>query len=604
MDREQQRRLGAWYTPHDLVDFVFDRALTALTSRRPPQGDESAPRPTDSGSGARSDMAAGCVTAADLGADVCSVTDAHAVEKLGVLSKLRILDPACGDGRFLAAAHDALGPRAEILGVDLDPGAVAAARLAVPAANVTEADALAFSWSPGTFDLIIGNPPFLGQMTSLTSRGGRSSLGGGAYADTAALFLSLAHQLAKPDGGIIALVLPQSILATRDAGPIRAAVTADAALTDLWVAGEAVFDAAVHTVVAVFQRGRPQGLIRRWFGPNFDPVSPATVRAYVQRRVSSLAADVVGIGWPAVGAVDAQGHMVSGAGAVDARGHLVSGAGAVDVQGHTVSGSGAVRGVRATAASVGGQGQLALEGERLLQRSDGETGRLGGESWSFLTADLAGVPQVSPETGGVLGDIATVTADFRDQYYGLVGAVGDDVDGPPLITSGLIDAAVCHWGAKPTRFAKVRYQAPRVNVAALSPALQTWAAARLVPKVLMATQTKVIEAIADPQGELLPSVPVLSIVPRNPDDVWSVLAVVLAPSTSAWAATAYLGAGMTSNALKLSAAQARTIPLPAHPWADAIAPLRAGDFPAFARAMNRAYAVPDEPVTAWWLARI
>ena len=453
MDREKQRRLGAWYTPTALVDFVLERALAVA-------GDRIA----------------------------------------------RVLDPSCGDGRFLAAAQVFL-PSATLLGTDIDPGAVDAARTSVAHATIVKTDAL--SWTTDPVDLIVGNPPFLSQMSSRTSRGGTSDLGGGPYADTAALFLARSLGLVRPDGGVVALVLPQSILATRDAGPIRAAAVTGAALTDLWVAGGPMFDAAVHTIVAVFKRGERQGAIRRWFGPQFASVAP----------------------------VEEPGDL------------------------STMS------------------------------------------SWSFLASDLAGVPSVSPVTNGTLADIATVTADFRDQYYGLIGAVGDDGDGPPLITCGLIDVAQNLWGTRQTRFAKQVYRAPRVNVAALSPSLQTWAAARLVPKVLMATQTKVIEAIADPDGALLPSVPVISIVPYNPDDVWRVLAVVLAPSTSAWAATHYLGAGLTSTAIKLSATQVRTLPLPCGSWDDGADLVRQGQLDAFATVMNAHYDVPTQPVTGWWQAR-
>ena len=47
-----------------------------------------------------------------------------------------------------------------------------------------------------------------------------------------------------------------------------------------------------------------------------------------------------------------------------------------------------------------------------------------------------------------------LTADFRNQYYGLVGAVSDSAVGPPLITSGLIEPNECWWGRRPVRFAK------------------------------------------------------------------------------------------------------------------------------------------------------
>ena len=67
--------------------------------------------------------------------------------------------------------------------------------------------------------------------------------------------------------------------------------------------------------------------------------------------------------------------------------------------------------------------------------------------------------------GPTLGDIATFTADFRDQYYGLVGAVSDDGDGPPLITSGLIEPGRVLVGRRQVRFAKQRFAAPRVDLA-------------------------------------------------------------------------------------------------------------------------------------------
>ena len=74
------------------------------------------------------------------------------------------------------------------------------------------------------FDVVVGNPPYLSQLAAATTRGGASRHGGGPYADAAVEFLALAVRLARPDGGRIGLVLPQSILASRDAAPVRAEV--------------------------------------------------------------------------------------------------------------------------------------------------------------------------------------------------------------------------------------------------------------------------------------------------------------------------------------------------------------------------------------------
>jgi hypothetical protein len=175
-------------------------------------------------------------------------------------------------------------------------------------------------------------------------------------------------------------------------------------------------------------------------------------------------------------------------------------------------------------------------------------------SWSGL---LTGSSPAAHD-GPVLGDIASFTADFRDQYYGLVGAVGDDVDGPPLVTSGLIDPGRCHWGERPVRFAKQRFVAPRVALARLSPTLQRWAAQRLVPKILIANQTRVIEAVHDAAGEWLPCVPVITCVTAEPERVMAVLA---SPAANEWVHHQVAGSGLSAGTVRLSPRLLAAIPL-------------------------------------------
>jgi hypothetical protein len=130
------------------------------------------------------------------------------------------------------------------------------------------------------------------------------------------------------------------------------------------------------------------------------------------------------------------------------------------------------------------------------------------------------------------------------------------------VTTGLVEPAACLWGSRPTRFLKQRWQAPVVDVAALPDLLAGWVGARLVPKVLVATQGKVVEAVADPEGRWLPSVPTVTVAAGDPDDLWHLLAVLLAPPVSAHAAARYAGTALTMRAIKLSARQVAAIPLP------------------------------------------
>ena len=104
----------------------------------------------------------------------------------------------------------------------------------------------------GGFDVVLGNPPYLNQMASATTRGGSSPHGGGPYADAAAEFLALAIRLTRP-GGRVGLVLPQSLLSARDAEPIRRFIDEHAALRWMWWSDDHVFDASVR----VFAAGGP-----------------------------------------------------------------------------------------------------------------------------------------------------------------------------------------------------------------------------------------------------------------------------------------------------------------------------------------------------------
>ena len=122
------------------------------------------------------------------------------------------------------------------------------------------------------------------------------------------------------------------------------------------------------------------------------------------------------------------------------------------------------------------------------------------------------------------------------------------------------------------------------------------------PKVLVATQTRVVEAFADEAGTCVPCTPVISVVPRSLP-LWHVLAVLLAPPVSAWALRRAAGAALSGDAIKLSASQIRTIPLPptGDAWDQAVAQLRAGDLRAAGSSMGLAYGCD---VQAWWDARL
>ncbi len=438
---------------------------------------------------------------------------------------LTVLDPACGDGRLLEAVGARVatwGLNCVLVGVDIDPEAVRTAsnRLG-SSAVIIQGDALSpLTQNPlssqtttlGTCDLFIANPPFISQMSAHTTRGGSSRHGGGPYADVAAEFCGLALQATSRDRGRIAMILPQSLLTARDAGPIRSQMNeVSTALWD-WHSDELHFDAAVR-VCAIgreLHRGLPQ-------------VSEAT-------SVSTLS------------------------------------------------------------------------------------------SWGHLIARARGVPPLGDlHTAGVLGDRGELNANFRDQYYGLVPAVkesGPDRDHhlPPFITTGLIDPGVCHWGSRPARFAKHTFNAPRVDLEALDQSMLAWAHRKLVPKVLVATQTRVIEAVADPAGAWLPGVPITSITPliirgTSPDApdtdpenrIWEIAAVLTSPvaTLAAWWANA--GSGLSATSVRISPRLIAATPWPAGDISDAVQHLRQGRIIECGYSVAAAYGVGVEhPAIGWW----
>jgi hypothetical protein len=251
-------------------------------------------------------------------------------------------------------------------------------------------------------------------------------------------------------------------------------------------------------------------------------------------------------------------------------------------------------------------------------------------SWSRLLSGLRDEPAVPSLDGlrsaGVLGDHCTVTAGFRDQFYGLIPYVVDDPDldlddrtHAPLVTSGLIDPARSAWGAREMRYGGRRWAAPRVDVAAVAAAggsLARWVQRKRVPKLLVAAQTRAIEAVADPHGTWLPSTPVATVVPLG-GMPWHVLAVLLSPVATLSALHGNRGSGLSPDAIRLPPATLRALPTPAgrSSWDAGAASVREASraegpaarsalLEAGAASMCHAYGIEPAHAVPWWKERL
>ncbi|GAB5495642.1 MAG: hypothetical protein Phyf2KO_07220 [Phycisphaerales bacterium] len=351
----------------------------------------------------------------------------------------------------------------------------------------------------GGFNAIVGNPPFLSQLSSATAlnRGyaaiikQRIGKAASAYTDTSALFLADALSKLLP-AGRVSFILPQSVLASRDAAALRSRILDCHTLEHLWVSGEQAFEQTLVSTCApiVHQTRLQDAAINHSYSLAFRESESGTDAAETQ-----------------------------------------------------------------------------------------ETG-----TWSCVAADARGLPRVIPVAGGKLNEIATATADFRDEYYGLAGfivdmQIADEHLFPKLITTSMIDPAHNGWGKRSFRILKEKWGFPRIDRdrMRISGTLSGWMDTRLVSKVLVATQSHVIEAVVDDEGACLPCMPVISACPKPEVDLWHLASAVSSPVACLHAVRHYSGTAMTPDAIKLSAKQLLTlpIPLPCESWDSAADRFRA-----------------------------
>ncbi len=345
--------------------------------------------------------------------------------------------------------------------------------------------------------MVVGNPPFLSQLGAETARGAadaarlRERFGDvvRAYTDPAALFLLRACDLAAP-GGTVALVQPQSSLASRDAAGVRDAVAARARVEEIWFPEAPGFDASVDVCVPVLTVGAT--------GPD--------------------------VPWSA--------HL--------ARAHGVPGRRAVG-----------------TAA------------RRSTRRRPPPGSAVSTTAWSSTCTKAMTAP-----TG-----VPLVTT--RDDRPGARG-VGRACRAHRRAHLGRGRSSTCD---------------------ALEGRAADWVRRTGGPKLLVATQTRVVEVAVDDDGRWIPAVP-LVVVLAPVERLWPLAAALAAPAVTAWSLARTAGRALSPRALKVTAALLRAVPLPVDEaaWDRGTEAFRSGDLDGFVDAMAVAYGVGPE-VGAWWVER-
>ena len=209
LPRGRRRAQGAFFTPPALVGFVVNAVLARRWEAGVAWDDDGAPA-------------------------------------------LTVLDPSCGDGRFLVAARDWLvarsprGPAAApaiarrcLVGIERDRAFAEASRARLGGATIHCAEALLEPPPLAPADVVVGNPPYQRSIHLERTdpalwralRGRYAATSHGEW-DLYAAFLEQALAWLGPDGAA-GLVVPSRWLTARFAGPLRARLAAAGAVCAL-----------------------------------------------------------------------------------------------------------------------------------------------------------------------------------------------------------------------------------------------------------------------------------------------------------------------------------------------------------------------------------
>ena len=468
-----------------------------------------------------------------------------------------VLDPAAGGGAFLLAAARTLRSHGfgegdivtNLHAADIDQQSLDVCRAGLhlwsrgaAEPHVHHGDAPVTLGTAPLADIIVGNPPFLSQLRTKTSRSGQRQglpetfgLGNLGYLDEAGVFVVACAHWLRPDGSL-ALILPQSLLAAADAQHARILTGERLRLKEILIPDRDAFEASVEVAV-LMATGRESG------------------EAYT-----------------------------------------------IDVR----------AGGCATTVPYPHKGE-----------------------WSIALAATQGVPPVqlssSNDDGRTLATLASVTAGFRQHFYGLDGAVQEeeqrDQDAsnaslPRLVTVGAIDPLVCYWGERSVKFNGSKWLRPVVAMDEIvDSSVRDWFEQRRRPKLLLASQTRIVEVLPDPLGRYLPSVPVLTVEwGTNADEglMWRLTAMLSSAETCAHLRNRSAGTGLSDTSIRIRASQLVNLPLPSglEAWQEAAntaqsafsesdPEARFGLMRTMVERMHVAWGTPKEiahELTSWWTA--
>jgi len=176
------------------------------------------------------------------------------------IGKLKILDPACGDGSLLDAIKDEVSNRrvSQIHGLDTSLEAIQSCRLRLPKSETVlgQEDFLAQTKTDNKFDIVIANPPFVRTQVLGGKRAQELSEKFG-LSGRVDLYHAFAAQIAKAlkPGGVMGLITSNRFLITKSGSSMRRLLREQFSIESVFDLGDTrLFGAAVLPAIVIATR--------------------------------------------------------------------------------------------------------------------------------------------------------------------------------------------------------------------------------------------------------------------------------------------------------------------------------------------------------------
>jgi hypothetical protein len=225
-----------------------------------------------------------------------------------------------------------------------------------------------------------------------------------------------------------------------------------------------------------------------------------------------------------------------------------------------------------------------------------------------LSHYLSNAPEIKYNNQLTVGDVASVVALFRDEYYwiasNVIDGTGSNPDSLRVVTTGLINPLKFNWGTRFARLAGRRYLQPVIPTLRMAEAPKPLRQTQ-VPKIILAPQKPVPTFAVDQDGSFVPVTPLISIIPKADWSLRELATVLWNPISASWFHRRRAGTGIGTSVIRIKAQDVRELPLPIHRPPALDDEIIAANPDLYLKQVEVAYGTTiEQGARNWWLSMI